>query len=40
MLERTKSIWHFGSGDLEITISSDDDLEKAKDLLIKSYEVS
>jgi len=35
-----KNIWHFGSGDLEITISSDDDLEKAKDLLIKSYEVS
>jgi len=35
-----KNIWHFGSGDLEITISSDDDLEKVKDLLIKSYEVS
>lgn len=35
-----KNIWHFGSGDLEITISSDADLEKAKDLLIKSYEVS
>jgi len=35
-----KNIWHFGSGDLEITISSVDALEKAKDLLIKSYEVS
>ena len=35
-----KNIWHFGSGDLEIIISSDADLEKAKDLLIKSYEVS
>ena len=35
-----KNIWHFGSGDLEITISSDIDLDKAKDLLIKSYEVS
>jgi len=35
-----KNIWHFGSGDLEITISSDADLEKANDLLIKSYEVS
>ena len=35
-----KNIWHFGSGDLEITISSDTDLDKAKDLLIKSYEVS
>ncbi len=35
-----KNIWHFGSGDLEITISSDADLEKANDLFIKSYEVS
>ena len=35
-----KNIWHFGSGNLEITISSDTDLDKAKDLLIKSYEVS
>jgi len=35
-----RNIWHFGSGDLEITISSDADLDKAKDLLIKSYEVS
>ena len=31
---------HFGTGDLEITISSDTDLDKAKDLLIISYEVS
>ena len=35
-----KNIWHFGSGDLEITISSDADFEKANDLFIKSYEVS
>jgi len=35
-----QNVWHFGTGDLEITISSDPDLEKAKDLLIKSYEVS
>ena len=35
-----QNIWHFGTGDLEITISSDTDLDKAKDLLIKSYEVS
>lgn len=35
-----KNIWHFGSGDLEITISSDADLEKANDLFIKSYGVS
>jgi predicted transport protein len=35
-----QNVWHFGTGDLEITISSDPDLEKAKDLLIRSYEVS
>ena len=35
-----QNVWHFGTGDLEITISSDTDLDKAKDLLIKSYEVS
>lgn len=35
-----RQIGHFGTGDLEITISSDDDFEKAKPLLIKSYEVS
>ena len=31
-------IGHYGTGDLEITISSDQDLEKAKNLIIKSYE--
>jgi predicted transport protein len=35
-----RNISHFGTGDLEITISSDNDFEKAKDLLIKSYEVN
>jgi predicted transport protein len=29
---------HYGTGDLEIKIVTDDDLEKAKNLLIKSYE--
>lgn len=29
---------HYGTGDLEIRIVTDDDLEKAKHLLIKSYE--
>lgn len=33
-----RSIGHFGTGDLEIKISSLDDLEKAKPLLQKSYE--
>lgn len=31
---------HYGTGDLEISISSEGDLAKAKDLLVKSYEVS
>jgi predicted transport protein len=35
-----RNIGHFGTGDLKITLSSDADLEKAKSLLIRSYEVS
>jgi len=35
-----RNIGHFGTGDLEITLSSDADIEKAKSLLIRSYEVS
>jgi predicted transport protein len=35
-----RNIGHFGTGDLEITLSSDVDIEKAKSLLIRSYEVS
>ena len=35
-----RGIGHWGTGDLEVTIQSMDDLEKAKPLLIKSYEVS
>lgn len=31
-------IGHYGTGDLEITISSDQDLEKTKNLIIQSYE--
>ncbi len=33
-----RKIGHFGTGDLEITIRSDDDLEKAKPFIMKSYE--
>ncbi len=35
-----RKIGHFGTGDLEITIDSADDLERAKPLLERSYEVS
>lgn len=33
-----RNIGHYGTGDLEITIGSDDDLERAKSLIVKSYE--
>lgn len=33
-----RKIGHQATGDLEIAIASDDDLEKAKSLIIKSYE--
>ncbi len=33
-----RNIGHFGTGDLEITIGSDDDLERTKPLIVKSYE--
>lgn len=35
-----RNIGHFGTGDLEITISSDEDLDKAKQYIDKSYDVS
>lgn len=35
-----RSIGHLGTGDLEVTISSMDDFERAKPLLLKSYEGS
>lgn len=33
-------IGHFGTGDLELTLRNPEDLEKAKALILKSYEVS
>lgn len=35
-----RQIGHFGTGDLEITIKSESDLERAKPLLLQSYEAS
>jgi len=35
-----RKVGHFGTGDLEIRINSDEDLKKAETLLIRSYEVS
>ena len=35
-----RTIGHFGTGELEITIRSDDDFERAKPLLLQSYEAS
>ncbi|MGA9397467.1 MAG: DUF5655 domain-containing protein, partial [Anaerolineaceae bacterium] len=35
-----RKIGHWGTGDLEITIGSDDDLERAKLLIVRSYEES
>jgi predicted transport protein len=39
-LRDVRSIGHYGTGDLEIIIDSDDDLEQAKPFLVKSYEAS
>jgi len=39
-LRDVRSIGHFGTGDLEITIQSREDLERAKPLLVQSYEAS
>lgn len=35
-----RSIGHFGTGDLEVTITSMDDLQRARPLLLASYETS
>ena len=35
-----RSIDHYGTGDLEITIRNDEDLERAKGLLVQSYELN
>jgi predicted transport protein len=39
-LRDVRSIGHFGTGDLEITIKSMEDLERAKPYLVQSYEAS
>jgi len=39
-LRDVRTIGHFGTGELEITIRSREDLERAKPLLVQSYEVS
>ena len=35
-----RKIGHFGTGDLEVTLKSHDDLERAKPLIVRSYEAS
>lgn len=35
-----REIGHYGTGDLELTLRTGEDLEKAKPLILKSYEVS
>jgi predicted transport protein len=35
-----REIGHFGTGDLEVTLTSIDDLERAKSLIVASYEAS
>lgn len=35
-----RKIGHYGTGDLEVRISTEEDLERAKPLIIKSYEAS
>lgn len=39
-LRDVRHIGHFGTGDLEITIDSDEALERAKSFLVQSYEAS
>lgn len=35
-----RTVGHYGTGDLEITLQNDDDLKRAESLLLKSYQVS
>lgn len=35
-----REVGHYGTGDLEVTLTSHEDLERAKPLIIKSYEAS
>lgn len=37
-LRDVKNIGHFGTGELEIIIKNDNDLERAKKLILQSYE--
>lgn len=39
-LRDVRKIGHFGTGDLEVILKSAEDFERAKPLLVKSYEVS
>jgi predicted transport protein len=39
-LRDVRSVGHFGTGELEITIQSREDLERAKPLMVQSYEAS
>ena len=39
-LRDVRHIGHFGTGDLEIIIDSDEALEKSKPFLVQSYEAS
>jgi len=34
------SVGHFGTGDLEVTVSTHEDFERAKDLIVRSYDAS
>ena len=34
------SVGHFGTGDLEVSVKTYDDFERAKDLIVRSYEAS
>lgn len=40
MLRDVREVGHFGTGDLEITITSAEDLERAKPYILRSYEAS
>jgi predicted transport protein len=39
-LRDVRTIGHYGTGDLEITVRTTDDLERAKPLIVKSYEAN
>lgn len=39
-LRDVRKVGHFGTGDMEITIKTVDDFERAKPYIVKSYEAS